>query len=226
MADEYDNLIKSGEDDDLGSAIQNLINDNLRFIKSAFLCKITKIDKNKVTIKPLLKQKQDEETLIINNCMVAFSYSQDWITQFKLKVGDIGVALVLDNDISLYKQNGSEGICPTKRFKDSNDSIYIPLALYKSQNNDDVNFRIENAKKNCKLEFNNSEICTLQAELITLKSAHTTLWAALKDLAGRLESMAGGQTAPDGHGQSSTTAPGSVGSFNAWASGLSNLFKE
>ena len=32
---EYQNLVKSGESADLGTAIQNLINDNLRFINTA-----------------------------------------------------------------------------------------------------------------------------------------------------------------------------------------------
>ena len=41
---EYQNLVKSGESSDLGTAIQNLINDNLRFINTAFLAKIVKIN--------------------------------------------------------------------------------------------------------------------------------------------------------------------------------------
>ena len=48
---EYQNLVKSGESADLGTAIQNLINDNLRFINTAFLAKIVKINKNTVDIK-------------------------------------------------------------------------------------------------------------------------------------------------------------------------------
>ena len=43
-------------------------------------------------------------------------------------------------------------------------------------------------------------------------------------LAGLLEAMASGQTGADGHGQTSTTAPSSIGKFSAWGDGLNNLF--
>lgn len=228
MADnqEYQNLIKSGENNDLGLAIQNLINDNLRFIRTTYLAKIVSINENKVSIKPILRQKANEQVLIINNCMIAFPYSQLWQTQFKLKVGDIGVAIVIENDISSYKQSGNEGLNNTKRFKDVNDSIFIPLSLYTTLNNSEVNYKIENNNKSCKMEFNNDEIGIFKAKLITLESETTTLKAKLLELVSLLESMASGQTGPDGHGQTSTTSPGSIGQFNSWGSSLNSLFKD
>lgn len=228
MADnqEYQNLIKSGENNDLGLAIQNLINDNLRFIRTTYLAKIVSINENKVSIKPILRQKANEQVLIINNCMIAFPYSQLWQTQFKLKVGDIGVAIVIENDISSYKQSGNEGLNNTKRFKDVNDSIFIPLSLYTTLNNSEVNYKIENNNKSCKMEFNNNEIGIFKAKLITLESETTTLKAKLLELVSLLESMASGQTGPDGHGQTSTTSPGSIGRFNSWGSSLNSLFKD
>lgn len=228
MADnqEYQNLIKSGENNDLGLAIQNLINDNLRFIRTTYLAKIVSINENKVSIKPILRQKANEQILIINNCMIAFPYSQLWQTQFKLKVGDIGVAIVIENDISSYKQSGNEGLNNTKRFKDVNDSIFIPLSLYTTLNNSEVNYKIENSNKSCKMEFNNDEIGIFKAKLITLESETTTLKAKLLELVSLLESMASGQTGPDGHGQTSTTSPSSIGQFNSWGSSLNSLFKD
>ncbi|EGC6704057.1 hypothetical protein H9W57_001052 [Campylobacter jejuni] len=228
MADnqEYQNLIKSGENNDLGLAIQNLINDNLRFIRTTYLAKIVSINENKVSIKPILRQKANEQVLIINNCMIAFPYSQLWQTQFKLKAGDIGVAIVIENDISSYKQSGNEGLNNTKRFKDVNDSIFIPLSLYTTLNNNEVNYKIENNNKSCKMEFNNDEIGIFKAKLITLESETTTLKAKLLELVSLLESMASGRTGPDGHGQTSTTSPGSIGQFNSWGSSLNSLFKD
>ncbi|EFS3668857.1 hypothetical protein JHI36_001081 [Campylobacter jejuni] len=228
MADnqEYQNLIKSGENNDLGLAIQNLINDNLRFIRTTYLAKIVSINENKVSIKPILRQKANDQVLIINNCMIAFPYSQLWQTQFKLKVGDIGVAIVIENDISSYKQSGNEGLNNTKRFKDVNDSIFIPLSLYTTLNNNEVNYKIENNNKSCKMEFNNDEIGIFKAKLITLESETTTLKSKLLELVSLLESMASGQTGPDGHGQTSTTSPGSIGQFNSWGSSLNSLFKD
>lgn len=222
---EYQNLIKSGENNDLGLAIQNLINDNLKFINTAFLCKIITINGNKVSIKPILRQNANEKVLIINNCLIAFPYSQIWQTQFKLKVGDIGLAIVIQDDISSYKQTGNDGLNNTRRFKDINDSIFLPLSLYTSLKNENVNYKLENYNKMCKLEFDNQEIGTFKAKLLTLESENTTLKAKLKELAGLLEGMASGSTSvADLH--SHTTSPGSIGKFSRWATSLNELFKD
>ncbi len=226
MEKEYQNLIQTGENTNLGFAIQNLINDNLRFIKTAYLAKIVSISENKVSIKPILKQNEKDSVLILNNVMICFPYSQLWQTQFKLKVGDIGLAIVIENDITIYKETGKEGLNNTKRFKDVNDSVFIPFSLYQSLKNDDINFIIQNNKKNCKLEFDNNEIGILKAKLLTLESENTSLKKKFKELVDLLENMASGQTGPDGHGQSSTTSPESIGKFNQWYNSLDSLFKD
>lgn len=268
---EYQNLVKSGESADLGTAIQNLINDNLRFINTAFLAKIVKINQNTVDIQPILKQNASDKDLIINNCLIAFNHSQLWNIQHKLKVGDIGIALVMQNDISTYKQNGAGGVVATRRFKDFNDAIYIPLSLYTSFANNDINYQIKDLGGTCLFEFDNSFDCNLtannitskandnttiisgaknefssqadtniksnanmsleatsllsvKAQLVSISSAQTSLKAEMVKLAGLLEAMASGQTGADGHGQTSTTAPSSIGKFSAWGDGLNNLF--
>lgn len=268
---EYQNLIKSGESSDLGTAIQNLINDNLRNIQTAFLCEIVTINRNTLDIRPILRKSADEKILTVNNCLIAFNYSQNWSIQHKLKVGDIGIALVIQNDISSYKEQGKGGINATRRFKDANDAIYIPLSLYNSFSNDEINYQIKDLSGICLFEFDNSFDCNLtannitskandnttitsgakneltsgadtnikssanmsldasgllsvKAQLISISSAQTSLKAEMVKLAGLLEAMAGGQTGADGHGQTSTTAPSSVGKFSAWGAGLNNLF--
>ena len=144
---EYQNLIKSGESSDLGTAIQNLINDNLRNIQTAFLAEIVTINRNTLDIRPILRKSSNEKVLTINNCLIGFNYSQNWSIQHKLKVGDIGIALVIENDISSYKESGKGGINATRRFKDANDAIYIPLSLYNSFSNAAINHQIKNIKK-------------------------------------------------------------------------------
>ena len=153
---EYQNLIKSGESSDLGTAIQNLINDNLRNIQTAFLAEIVTINRNTLDIRPILRKSSDEKILTINNCLIGFNYSQNWSIQHKLKVGDIGIALVIQNDISSYKEQGKGGINATRRFKDANDAIYIPLSLYNSFSNDDINYQIKDLSGICLFEFDNS----------------------------------------------------------------------
>lgn len=168
--EEYENIVKSGEDSDLGAVIQNLIDDNLRFIHTSYLATITSINGNKVSIKPVLRKSTSEEVLILNNCLIAYPYSNIWRTQFKVSVGDIGIALVIENDISSYKQNGTEGVNQTKRFKDFNDSIFIPLSLYKTETIANINYKIVNSDGTCNFEFTNENDNLLVANNITSQS--------------------------------------------------------
>ena len=171
---EYQNLIKSGQSADLGTAIQNLINDNLRNIQTAFLCEIVAIENNKIDIRPILRKSSDEKVLTINNCLIGFNYSQNWSIQHKLKIGDIGLALVIQNDISSYKEQGKGGINATRRFKDANDAIYIPLSLYNSFSNDDINYQIKDLSDKCLFEFTNEFDNNLKAINITSTAEKNT----------------------------------------------------
>ena len=171
---EYQNLIKSGQSADLGTAIQNLINDNLRNIQTAFLCEIVAIENNKIDIRPILRKSSDEKVLTINNCLIGFNYSQNWSIQHKLKIGDIGIALVIQNDISSYKEQGKGGINATRRFKDANDAIYIPLSLYNSFSNDEINYQIKDLSDKCLFEFTNEFDNNLKAINITSTAEKNT----------------------------------------------------
>ena len=171
---EYQNLIKSGQSADLGTAIQNLINDNLRNIQTAFLAEIVAIENNKIDIRPILRKSSDEKVLTINNCLIGFNYSQNWSIQHKLKIGDIGIALVIQNDISSYKEQGKGGINATRRFKDANDAIYIPLSLYNSFSNDEINYQIKDLSDKCLFEFTNEFDNNLKAINITSTAEKNT----------------------------------------------------
>ena len=151
---DYENVIQSGEDGDLGIAIQGLIDDNIKALGTSWLAEITSIKENKVSVKQVIRSADEEQELIVNDCLVLFPFSQLWQTQFKLKVGDIGICLVLNKDITLYKANGKAVLANTKRFKNINDSIFIPASLFKSLNNDDVNFLIQSDNGN-EISFDN-----------------------------------------------------------------------
>lgn len=253
MATDYESLIKTTESQDLGTCIQNLISDNLKSLNTAFLARVTKINGNKLCFERLIKKKENEAQVIVNNCLIGFAYSQKWQVQYKLAVGDIGICFTMDCDISDYKTKGSGGVAPTQRQKDLNDCIFIPLSLFSTLTNDSINFYIQSDTGNCKLHFDNAEsglfqsklplkiqdntkncflhfdsamIGTLRAKLITIQSENTTLKAKMKELATLLENMAKGNTAADGHGHASQTSPASVGKFNSWASSLDKLFKD
>lgn len=221
----YKTNIEVSEQQDLGLSIQRLIESNIKNAYTSYLAQITSIVGNKIHIKPIIKTNPDDKEVIVNNCLVAFPFSQNWRIQYKLKVGDIGLAVVSDKDLSNYKNTGGASIAKTKRYKNISDSIFFPISMFQTLQNDSVNFTIINNKGNCCLTFGNDEIGTLKAKLLTIQSENTTLKAELKKLAALLEGMAGGKTSADGHGHTTTTAPSSVGKFNSWASGLDKLFK-
>ncbi len=253
MGVEYENLIKPTETQDLGTAIQNLINDNIKSLNTAFLARVTKINNNKICFNRLIKKKENEAEVVVNNCLIGFAFSQKWQVQYKLAVGDIGICFVMDCDVGDYKTGGNGGVAPTKRQKDLNDSVFVPLSLFNTLTNDSINFYIQSDTGNCKLHFDNSEsglfqsklplkiqnesqecflifgddkMATLKAKLVTIQSENTTLKAELKKLASLLESMASGSTGlSGGNSHSHITSPSSKGKFSAWASALDSLFK-
>ena len=225
MSLEYENLVKSGESQDLGIAIQNLINDNIKALRTNFLAKVTNIENNRISFVKLIKDKEKEAIVTLNNVMVGFPYSQKWQIQHKLAINDIGLVFVLENDITTYKTSGSGGVVTNRRYKDINDCIFIPLSMYQSRNNQDINYIIESDTKKCKLEFNNDEIGIFKAKLLTLESENTTLKAKLIELANLLESLASGSTSVVS-AHSHQTAPGSIGRFSSWANSLNQLFKD
>lgn len=221
MEEEYQSLIPQ-KSEDIGTALQNLINDNLKNINTSFLGRISKINGNKVSIVPVLKTKATDSTVTINNCMVCFPMSGFWNVQYKLKVGDIGVAIVMKDDISGYKNNGKTGLNATKRNMDIQDSVFVPFSLFKTLTNDDINFLIENDTKTCKLEFDNDENGTLKAKLLTLQSETTTLKTKLSDLATILENALINQSSSG----TQPFAPATVAEFASWKTSLDTLFKD
>ena len=226
LINDYENLLQSGESQDIGSAIQQLISANITDTKTAFLATIQSINGNKISFKQIMKQKESDDPVIVNNVMIAFQYSQKWQEQFKLEVGDIGLVIITQDDISSYKKTGAGGVCNTRRAKDINDAIYIPCSLFKSLNNADINYILESFDKVCKLEFNNENIGTLKAKLLVLQSETTTLKKKLNELTELLEAMASGNTSPDSEGHIAVTAPASIGKFKSWYNSLDELFKE
>ena len=84
LINDYENLLQSGESQDIGSAIQQLISANITDTKTAFLATIQSINGNKISFKQIMKQKDTDDPVIVNNVMIAFQYSQKWQEQFKL----------------------------------------------------------------------------------------------------------------------------------------------
>lgn len=219
---DYNSLIPTANNDNIGQALQALIQDNIARIDTSFLAKIVSINNNKVSISPIIKRKTTDTTTVYNNCLIGFNKSGNWTTQFKLKKGDIGLAIVVQDDITSYKNSGKGGLNTTGRIQDKNDSIFIPFSLFDTLANNDINYLIESFDKKCKLEFSNENVGILQATLLSLKSENTTLKNKLVELANFLDSAMIIQTPSGIQPFDNPTRT----NFSNWKNSLDDLFQE
>ena len=222
MTTDYKQLNPVTNKDDIGVAINLLIQDNIKKVNTSFIAEIVSINGNKVSIKKKIKDKSTDKDTIYNNCMIGFSQSGFWQEQFKLKVGDDGIAFVMQDDVSNYKATGKSGVNPSGRILDKNDSVFIPLSLFETLPNADINYVLKSLDGKCKLEFTNDNIGILQADLLTLKSENTTLKQKLNELANILDSAMIVQS-PSGIQpfDGATKAQ-----FSSWKTSLNDLFKD
>ena len=225
------NILKQGLNGNDGLAIQQLIEQNLKNARFAFLAKITALNGNKISCVEISKKNDKETNPILNNVLVAQPKSGKWRIQFDLKVGDIGLCVVNDSDLSIYKQNNSNDfLVSTDRRHDLNDSIFLPLSLYTQQGVSDLNFIISDDENQNFIKFNNGnleiqskEITILKNKLITIQSAQTTLKAVLQNLASIL---GGAVTQTSNSHNHATFSPSDKSALSAWSSGLNQLFKD
>lgn len=225
------NLIKQGSQRQDGWNINQLIEQNLKNARFAFLAKITSLNGNKISVCEIARRNDKEKNPIINNVLVAQPKSGKWRIQFDLKVGDIGLCVVNDSDLSIYKSKGTgDYLVNTDRQHDLNDCIFLPLSLYTQQGTDGLNFIISDENnanfikfKDGNLDIQCEQIAKLKGQLITIQSAQTSLKAVLQNLAGIL---AGATTQTNNSHNHATFSPDDKGALSAWSSGLNNLFKD
>ena len=167
----YENLIKPYEND-FGTAIQALIQDNIKNINTAFIAKVQSIseDKKKVNIVNVIKNEASNQNVVIPNVLIAQPYSSEWQISFKVGVGDIGLAIVCKEDIANYKQSGADSKANTKRHFDITDSVFIPLSLYLQKENDNLGFSVKNKNGDCELSFSAEGKLSIKAKEVEVTS--------------------------------------------------------
>ena len=240
------NILKQGINGNDGEIIQNIISQNLKNARFAFLAKITSLNGNKISVCEIARRNDKEQNPIINNVLVAQPKSGKWRIQFDLKVGDIGLCVCNDSDLSIYKGKGSSDyLVNTDRQHDLNDCIFLPLSLYTQDGTNGLNFIISDENNANFIKFNNGnldiecenltliksktitaqaeQLATIKGQLVTIQSAQTTLKAVLQNLAGIL---AGATTQTNNSHNHATFSPDDKGALNAWSSSLNNLFKD
>lgn len=225
------NILKQGINGNDGEIIQNIISQNLKNARFAFLAKITSLNGNKISVCEIARRNDKEQNPIINNVLVAQPKSGKWRIQFDLKVGDIGLCVCNDSDLSIYKSKGTgDYLVNTDRQHDLNDCIFLPLSLYTQQGTDGLNFIISDENNANFIKFNNGnldiqseQIAKLKGQLVTIQSAQTSLKAVLQNLAGIL---GGAVTQTNNSHNHATFSPSDKSALSAWSSGLNQLFKD
>lgn len=159
---DFKNPINPTDNQSLGVAIQKLIEDNTKRINTSFLAKIESINGGGlVDVVDIINQREGITNPVIPNAIYGVPSSGLFQISHNAKVGDIGLAIVLKNDINIYKSNKKGGEPATKRFFDVNDCIFIPLSLLNYPPDD--NYSIKSSDSKVSFELTKDSI-NLQAE--------------------------------------------------------------
>lgn len=225
------NLIKQGSQRQDGWNINQLIEQNLKNARFAFLAKITSLNGNKISVCEIARRNDKEQNPIINNVLVAQPKSGEWRIQFDLKIGDIGLCVCNDSDLSIYKNKGSSDyLVNTDRQHDLNDCIFLPLSLYTQDGTSDLNFIISDENNANFIKFNNGnldiqceQLATIKGQLVTIQSAQTTLKQVLSNLGNILASA---KTTNNNNHQHDSFDSGTKSGLTAWQNSLNELFKD
>lgn len=206
-------IVKFGDDGDIGQAIQSLISDNLSRLNTCYLAKVDSVDENKVNVVFLM----GDCKMVIPSLLVGIPQSKAFLQGMKIEAGDVGLCLVCDKDISVYKDSQSGGKLATSRSHDLIDSIFIPLSLCDSNIQENL---IESKEG---LSIKAKEVLEIQGQLLTLKSENASLKTTLAKLA---DILAGLTTINAVQGSPLTLSPSTISDIQQWKLELDQLLKE
>lgn len=119
---------------DIGSEIikivRNIINNE---INAPFLAKVVAVSNNKVDVIPLDINTFNNIPLnpvVYNNVLVGLLYTSKINMTIPINIGDIGLCIVTDRDITNYANTGNGGIPASKRRFSKMDAIFVPLSMF------------------------------------------------------------------------------------------------
>lgn len=130
-------IIKAGEQENLGLAVQRLIEQNLTYLNTSYLARVEKInDDNTIDISPCVG-----ESYIIGGIRVGVLSGAAFSFNPVLRVGDLGLAVVNSVDITAFSKDNSKGAPRNSdRLFDMQDSIFLPLAFdFKKAEDTEIN---------------------------------------------------------------------------------------
>lgn len=117
----------------LSGSIQELILNHINQLHTTYPAEVVSIQKNRVTIRSLLKLSQEDEPQLVPNVLVGIPSSRNLQLQLQISIGDRGLAFVCKNDISKFKSTGRVEVVNSQRTFDINDTVFIPLAMVDSR---------------------------------------------------------------------------------------------
>lgn len=113
--------------------IENMIND---IVNAPFIGEVVAITGNKVDVTPIFLGTFNDipmPPIIYNNLLIGMPYTGKTSTTSPILVGDKGLCIVTDKDITTYADTGSGGIPSSQRRFSKMDSIFIPLSMFKQE---------------------------------------------------------------------------------------------
>lgn len=146
---------------DIGNIILKLINNGINNIHTCFLAKVVSINGNLVSVIPIMQDKIGDvikEQPIINNLLVCMLGNSEWQINIPIKAGDFGIAIVSENDITTYKQEGKEGVKLSNRKFNFIDSIFIPCPLKANVTIQSEGISLQNSDKSISIILTNASV--------------------------------------------------------------------
>lgn len=124
-----------GDVKNIGSMVKKIVNDIIdNSINAPFIGRVTTVKGNKVDVTPIYTFTFNSipvAPVMYRNLLVGQQLTGKASVNNPIQIGDIGLCIVTDRDITNYASTGMEGPLDTQRRFSKMDSIFMPLSLYK-----------------------------------------------------------------------------------------------
>lgn len=124
-----------GDVKNIGSMVKKIVNDVIdNSINAPFIGRVIAVKGNKVDVTPIYMftfSSIPVAPVIYYNLLVGQQLTGKASVNNPIQIGDIGLCIVTDRDITNYASTGIEGPLDTQRRFSKMDSIFMPLSMYK-----------------------------------------------------------------------------------------------
>lgn len=161
--------------------ILKIIENKINQISTAFIVKIVAINGNKVDCQAIFSKSVGDtikEPPILNNLLVCMPSSGTFSINIPLNIGDTGIALVMQEDISTYAKDGQSGINNSSRKFNFIDSIFIPTTLYATNSITSNTISIVNGTNNTLIEMKDSGDITIKGSAVNVEADNVNVNAS------------------------------------------------